>query len=404
MIPRRQLPVHSPIRLGHLVQAALASAASGRQSALALESALATTFGSEDIALTDSGTSALVLALRIACTDQRVVALPAFSCIDLTSAVRYAGVDVVLYDLDPVTLNPDEASLRDALATGVDAVVIAPLYGYPVDMRPITRLAAAHGATVIEDAAQASGARIAGRAVGSHGALSVLSFGRGKGVTGGGGGALLCRDPRFAAAVRVFRDRTQAAPMGTRSLLATAAQWLLGRPSLYALPSFVPGLRLGEMVYHPAHEPRTMSRGVAALVCMALEGAERERQIRAANAARLASIVTQSADVEVVQPVPGATPGYLRLPVIDRGGRCADPRIGVLRSYPLAMQEQAELLPRLRAPRRDLPGALELRRSLFTLPTHSLVGAADLRGIERWSSGTGERHAPVARERMHASM
>ena len=79
-------------------------------------------FGSRDVLLTDSGTSALALALRMAVAarpDRPTVALPAWACYDLATAADAADVGVVLYDLDPATLGPDWASLDRALSAGV---------------------------------------------------------------------------------------------------------------------------------------------------------------------------------------------------------------------------------------------------------------------------------------------
>ena len=74
--------------------------------------------------------------------------------------------------------------------------------------RLLRALAAMGGdADAAEDAAQEAGATLHGRRLGSFGDLSVLSFGRGKGVTGGGGGALLYGEPMFAAASAAFRRR-----------------------------------------------------------------------------------------------------------------------------------------------------------------------------------------------------
>ncbi len=152
-------------------------------------------YHSDHVVLCDSGTSALILALRVASdgAPKPLVALPAYGCYDLATAAIAVGADVVLFDLDPETLAPDPVSFARALQRGPCAVVVAYLYGIPFDAAALSRQAAEVGAILIEDAAQGFGASVADTPCGGIGPLSVLSFGRGKGVTGGGGGALLMR-------------------------------------------------------------------------------------------------------------------------------------------------------------------------------------------------------------------
>jgi dTDP-4-amino-4,6-dideoxygalactose transaminase len=100
-------------------------------------------------------------------------------------------VGAVLYDLDPATLSPDPASLDRAMSAGAAALVVAHLYGFAVDLDLAARAAERTGALLIEDAAQGVGGSYRGVPLGKCGSLSVLSFGRGTGRTGGRGGALL---------------------------------------------------------------------------------------------------------------------------------------------------------------------------------------------------------------------
>ena len=376
--------MHSPIRAASLARAAVEAVRNDESPLRELRRALADRFAVRDVVLTDSGTSALILALRLTRGPHARVALPAFSCVDLASAVRYADVGVRLYDLDPATLGPDLASLERVLAGGVDAVVMAHLYGMPVDGAAVRAMAARYGVPVIDDAAQGAGARFNGRPVGSGGALGVLSFGRGKGVTGGGGGALLIVEDAVDGPAGSLSSLGARAAHGFADVARTAAQWALGRPEVYALPSMIPWLRLGEMVYHPAHEPQSISSASAALATRALSEMERELAMRRRNARRLLDVLADVKDACGILPVPGAQPGYLRLPVLDRAGRAEQPSAGVVRSYPRAMHEQDELRPALRGPVGPLPGATELARSLFTLPTHSLLTEADLAALTGW--------------------
>ena len=120
----------------------------------ALRAELQRAFGASDVALVDSGTSALALALRASTPAGGVVALPAYACVDIGAAAIFAQLRVRLYDIDPVTLSPDLASVSRVLEAGVDSIVVAHLYGYPANVPGVAALAASHGVRVIEDAAQ----------------------------------------------------------------------------------------------------------------------------------------------------------------------------------------------------------------------------------------------------------
>jgi hypothetical protein len=355
---------------------------------VALAADLRERFAASDVLLTDSGTSALVVALRILAGVGGTVALPAWACIDLTAAATFAGVRVRLYDIDPQTLSPDLDSLQRALVRGVDVVLVAHLYGYPADLAGVAALTDRYGVPLLEDAAQGAGGWYAGKPLGSFGAMSVLSFGRGKGVSGGGGGALLARSPRYADAIRQAAATLGTASSGASDLARLGAQFVLGRPALYGLPARIPALRLGEMVYHPAREPRRLSRGAAVVVRSALALVPAAAAGRSVVASTLQAEVEQTSELEAVRSVSAGTPGYLRLPVRDpQGVRQPAPSLGILRGYPMTLAEHEQLRSNLLADQPPCHGASELARSLFTLPTHHFVDARDVALIRSWIAG-----------------
>ncbi len=346
---------------------------------------LATSLGGTSVALTDSGTSALVLALRLAARADRSVALPAYGCVDLLAAAAYAQLRVRLYDVDPATLSPDLESVRRALARGAETIVVAHFYGYPADVPGVTALAADAGAVVIEDAAQRAGGGLAGAPLGALGPLVVLSFGRGKGTTGGNGGALLARTPEWSGAVAEWQARITGAPPGWGDWAAAAAQWAAGRPALYGIPASMPGLHLGETIYTSAHEPERLSLAAASLVERALRGVESDRQRRAQTADALRIALADAHALRVIQPIPSGESGFLRLPVLDTAGRRAAPRLGIVRSYPRPLGEEPVAATLLAPNEPANPGAGVICETLFTLPTHAYVTETDRERILAWS-------------------
>jgi perosamine synthetase len=392
---RRQLSVASPISPTALIRALIESARPGSEALGRARSLIAAKFGSSGVALTDSGTSALVLALRLVARPGDVVGFPGYACVDLASAARFAGVGACAYDIDPATLSPDLESVERLLCRGPRAVVVAHLFGYPADVPAVRRLAAAHGVPVIEDAAQAAGATLEGKRLGSLGDLSVLSFGRGKGLCAGGGGALLGFDERWAKAVDSIRLSRPG--RGWSGLAKTGIQWALGRPSLYALPSVLPWLHLGEMIYHEAHQPRPLPIGSGDLLRSALELEPHDVTWRRTVAKTLTDAAATAEQLDPVISIPGGAPSYLRFAVRDRGGlRNASRVLGVIRPYPLAVAEQDEMRPALVPDGPATPGALELARSLYTLPTHRFVGRRDLMALEQWLQAATQGRASSA--------
>jgi dTDP-4-amino-4,6-dideoxygalactose transaminase len=292
---------------------------------------------------------------------------------------------VRLYDIDPSTLSPDLDSVRKVLARGVDAIVVTHLYGYPADILGVQQVAAEQGIPVIEDAAQSAGGTLYDSLLGTFGDIAILSFGRGKGMTSGSGGALLVRTLELAGWTRLMRAELGVASAGGLEVVRLAAQSLLAHPSMYRLPASIPALKLGAMVYRPPNEPRPMATAAAAILHSALRMDEREVQFRRARAKDLLSRITESHAVMPVHPIVGGKSGFLRLALLDTGGRRL-PRsnIGALRGYPMTLEQHPQLQPMLVPGEQAGKGSETLRDRLFTLPTHSRVNSSDLTRLEKW--------------------
>jgi perosamine synthetase len=395
---RRYPPVLSPVSTRALVDGMGAAIGLRRASHAAVSAILRHRYGATDALLTDSGTSALILALRKMLPRGGTVAYPAYACIDLTAAAVATGVRVRLYDLDPATMSPDLDSVRAAIRRGADAIVVAHLYGYPADMAGVRKLAAEQGIPVIEDAAQGAGGTLNGERLGSLGEVAILSFGRGKGTTGGKGGAVLVRTPALAEWTRRARSDLKPSSRGGVTILSLAAQRVLSHPSLYRLPSSLPGLRLGEMVYHAPRPPLAMSGASAGVLRWTLGLEEREEADRRARARDILSQMRVAPNVTPIRPIAGAEPGFLRLAFLDSDGtRLSRPDLGALRSYPMTLDEHPQLRALLLPGERAGKGSQFLRDRLFTVPTHSHVDQTLFAGLAEWlGARRTELHGVVA--------
>jgi dTDP-4-amino-4,6-dideoxygalactose transaminase len=160
----------------------------------------------------NSGTSALHLALRcldVGSGDEVITVSMTF--IATAWAISYVGATPVFVDIDPVrrTLNPD--NLEAAITSRTKAIIPVHLYGMPAEMDGIMAIAEQHGVPVIEDAAQAHGARYQGRRVGQFGQIACFSFYPSKNLGAyGEGGALITNDASVAQRARSLRDHAQS--------------------------------------------------------------------------------------------------------------------------------------------------------------------------------------------------
>lgn len=158
-----------------------------------------------------SGTDALHLALRacgIGAGD--LVATVAHTAVATVCAIELAGAVPVLVDIDELSYTMDPRGLERAVAhygRALKAVIPVHLYGHPADMPAIMNIAEQSGLRVIEDCAQAHGAAIGGRGVGTWGDFAAYSFYPTKNLGAfGDAGALTTSDPHLAHQARLFRQ------------------------------------------------------------------------------------------------------------------------------------------------------------------------------------------------------
>jgi len=168
--------------------------------------------GVEHCVSLNSGTSALHLALR--CLDvgpgDEVVTV-SMTFIATAWAITYVGATPVFVDIDPVrrTLNPDK--LEAAITSRTKAIIPVHLYGMPAEMDRIIAIAERRGIPVIEDAAQAHGAKYRNKRVGQFGRIACFSFYPSKNLGAyGEGGALITNDVSIARRARSLRDHAQS--------------------------------------------------------------------------------------------------------------------------------------------------------------------------------------------------
>jgi perosamine synthetase len=156
---------------------------------------------------TSNGTTALHLALAVlGLGPGDEVLVPDLTFVATANAVRYTGATPVLVEADALTWTLDPADARRKVTARTRAIIPVHIYGHPVDMDPVLELARAHGLYVVEDAAEAHGARYKGRRVGALGHVGAFSFYGNKIITTGEGGMLVTNDPALAERAAFLRD------------------------------------------------------------------------------------------------------------------------------------------------------------------------------------------------------
>ena len=177
----------------------------------AFEAEFAAYCGVEHAVGVSSGTAALAIALRAADVgpgDEVVV--PAHTFVASALAVAHAGAVAVLCDVDPDTGLMDPEAAAAAVTPRTAALLPVHLYGQMCDMRALGTLAARHGLLVVEDCAQAHGARDRRRLAGAAGDVGCFSFYPSKNLGAlGDGGAICTNNPLIATRARMLRNLGQ---------------------------------------------------------------------------------------------------------------------------------------------------------------------------------------------------
>ena len=155
-----------------------------------------------------NGTDAIFIALKtLEIGEGDEVITPANSFIATSEAISSTGAKVIFCDVDKDTYNIDTGLIEDKITEKTKAIVPVHLYGQPAEMDKIMEIAKKHGLLVIEDCAQAHGARYKGKRVGTFGIVGCFSFYPGKNLGAyGDGGAIITDDKPLADKIRMYAN------------------------------------------------------------------------------------------------------------------------------------------------------------------------------------------------------
>lgn len=154
-----------------------------------------------------NGSAALDIAFKaIGIQPGDEVIMPTFTIISpAISVIRQGGIPVLI-DSDPETWNMDVEQIESRITSKTKAICIVHIYGLPVDVDPVVRLATKYGLKIVEDAAELHGQTYRGAMCGTFGDISIFSFYPNKQITTGEGGMVLTDDPDLAAKAALLRN------------------------------------------------------------------------------------------------------------------------------------------------------------------------------------------------------
>ncbi|MQC26250.1 MAG: DegT/DnrJ/EryC1/StrS family aminotransferase [Chloroflexi bacterium] len=177
------------------------------QSITDFENEFAAYVGCKYAVAVNSGTSALQLAVAAADIGEGdEVLVSASTNIATALAALHNGALPVPVDSEPHTWNLDLELLEELITPRTKAIIPVHLYGHPVDMDELMRIADEHGLLVIEDCAESHGATVRGRMTGSFGHMACFSFYANKVITTGEGGMVTTNDEALAERLRLLRN------------------------------------------------------------------------------------------------------------------------------------------------------------------------------------------------------
>jgi perosamine synthetase len=162
----------------------------------------------EHAVATNNGTTALHLALvALGLQPGEEVIVPTLTYVASANAVRYCDAIPVFVDNDIRSFNLDPDEVAAKITGRTRGIMAVHLYGHPADLDPILELAEKHGLFVLEDAAEAVGARYKNRIIGGHGTCAAFSFFGNKIITTGEGGMITTNDEKLAVRLRLLRGQ-----------------------------------------------------------------------------------------------------------------------------------------------------------------------------------------------------
>jgi perosamine synthetase len=353
-------PAETKISLSALFKAFL----SGRGS---FEKTLCEYLNVENCVLANSARALLYQLLKVlnenTAHSRNEVLVPGYACYSVAAAVAKANLKIRAYDLDPKTLAPDFDSIKKCVNNKTLAIISQHLFGIPTPVEELHVISMNSGAYHIEDAAQAFSGMSENMPVGAHGDFGLYSFGRGKPLPIGCGGALIGKDKKLLGKLKLDRSSS-----GHIDLLKILITHIMASKAFYWIAETLP-LGLGDTVFDKDFKTSTIPIKVNIFAEKSMAILEELNEHRK----QISKLYNTAFNEDFLIPVNNNDSAvYTRFPLIvdSKPVKKELIRLGVRRMYPKALVEEKTIKPYIVNVQETTPGSSEIAERLITFPTH----------------------------------
>lgn len=387
-------PAGAPISLRALLNGLKAEFGHHKETTV-FQAQLKTVLSANSVFLVSSGKVALSLILKSLMTisRRREVIIPAYSSFCLASAVASAGLSVKLCDIDTNTLDFNLDQLSKLVDTNTLAVIPVHLFGLVSNLDEILSITMSKKAFIVEDGAQAIGARFRNRYVGTIGDAGIFSLGRGKSISTVIGGIVNVQREDLAdileKKIAQLPNMNQLCKL--KIFLSAVAIYFLLNPMLYGIPDSLPFLKLGINEYDPDFKFLSFSNLQAGIGRIGLENLTHYNRKRIKNAYYLIQSLKRQSNVKLPKIISDSSPCFTRFPIFFKSSKLREQfftifsslRLGVSKNFPCPLNKIPGFKHLIVNSNDSFPGAEWVCRRILTLPTHPFVNKNDLSKIVR---------------------
>ena len=338
-------------------------------------------FGVKHVFLVSSGKAALALILMglQGMSKRKKVIIPAYTCYSVPSAVAMTGLDIVLCDLVPETLDYDFAALEKLADEDTLCIISTHLFGIPSDVVRIRDIGRRRRIYIIEDAAQAMGAVKGGEKLGTLGDAAFFSLGRGKNITCGSGGIIVTSSEEISRCINEHYLKLKKEPPVeyVKNILEVSFMIIFMNPYFFWFPNGLPFLKIGETPYHkkfPMHRLNGFKAGLLQRWKVKLEEWNIFRSV-------IGQYYINRLELKKSVPIYSDDIYYLRFPLYMNHGSpkssiCNRYKyLGISPMYPDSINNIMEIREKFEGT--QCKHAEVIAKTLFTLPTHKLIKEYD---------------------------
>jgi dTDP-4-amino-4,6-dideoxygalactose transaminase len=347
-------------------------------------------FQVKDCFLVSSGRAALTLILKTLrkIRNKDEVIIPAYTCFSVPSAIAKAGLKIKLCDISLETLYLDSEKLSKLINENTLAILPVYHFGLVHSISDIIALCREKKVFLIEDVAQAMGAKFKNRYLGTFGDVGFFSLGRGKNITTVEGGIILSQDEEISSLLKKELSNFTK-NIGIEFFWKALIYKIFLNPYLFWVPEGIPALKLGESEFSLDFELCFLSEYQAKLGASLLQRLEEINRVRIKNASYLIPGLKDFDRISLFPSSAGAYSVYLRLPILfkDTAERekafqlLKKKNLGVSKMYPTSLDKISGIEKYL-APRSDELSKCHLvEKTILTLPTHQYLKESDLKNI-----------------------